>query len=112
MQVNIEKIENINIYSIEGNLDSNTSGDLEKKLIPVIDANNTKFILDFSELNYISSAGLRVLLGAAKKLNQYSGKMILCSVKDDIKEVFEIAGLLPIFPIVDDPEAAAQKILQ
>ncbi len=112
MQVNIEKIENIYIYSIEGNLDSNTSGDLEKKLIPAIDPNNTKFILDFSGLRYISSAGLRVLLGAAKKLNQFGGKMILCSVKDDIKEVFEIAGLLPIFPIVDDPEAAAQKILQ
>lgn len=112
MQVNIEKIENIYIYAIEGSLDSNTSGDLEKKLIPAIDPNNTKFILDFSGLKYISSAGLRVLLGAAKKLNQFGGKMILCSVKDDIKEVFEIAGLLPIFPIVNDPETAAQKILQ
>ncbi|RKY61262.1 MAG: anti-anti-sigma factor [Candidatus Neomarinimicrobiota bacterium] len=112
MQVKIEKIENIYIFSIEGNLDSNTAGDLEKKLIPVIDPNNTRFILDFSELNYISSAGLRVLLSAAKKLNQFRGKLILCSVKKDIKEVFEIAGLLPIFPIVDDPEAAAQKILQ
>jgi len=85
---------------------------LKKKLIPVIDPNNTKFILDFSELNYISSAGLRFLLSAAKKLNQFRGKLILCLVKKDIKEVFEIAGLLPIFPIVDDPEAAAQKILQ
>ncbi|MBU4443800.1 MAG: STAS domain-containing protein [Candidatus Marinimicrobia bacterium] len=112
MQVNIEKIENIYIFSLEGNLDSNTSGNLEKKLIPAIDQNNTKFILDFSKLHYISSAGLRVLLGAAKKLNQFRGKLILCSVKSDIKEVFEIAGLLSIFPMCDDPETAARKILE
>jgi anti-sigma B factor antagonist len=112
MEVKIEKIEDIYIFSLEGNLDSNTSGDLEKKLIPVIDANNTKFILDFSQLHYISSAGLRVLLSAAKKLNQFKGKLILCSVKKDIKEVFEVAGLMPIFPICDNPEEAARKILQ
>lgn len=112
MEVKIEKIEDIHIFSLEGNLDSNTSGDLEKRLIPAIDSNNTKFILDFSQLHYISSAGLRVLLSAAKKINQLRGKLILCSVKKEIKEVFEVAGLMPIFPICDNPEAAARTILQ
>lgn len=111
MEIKIEQIENVFIYSLEGKLDSNTSGQLEKKLIGAIDKDHNRFILDFANLIYISSAGLRVLLGAAKKLNQVSGKLILCSVKDDIKEVFEIAGLLPIFTICDDPDAAAQKIL-
>lgn len=51
-----------------------------------------------SVLDYISSAGLRVLLQAAKKLNQISGTLVLCSVKDEVKKVFDIAGLSPIFP--------------
>jgi len=106
MEVQMDKNGMINIVTVSGNLDSNTAGDLEKQLIPQIDAGETQFILDFKKLDYISSAGLRVLLHAAKKLNQMDGQVVLCSVKDEVQEVFEIAGLSPIFPIFRDQDAA------
>ncbi len=106
MDIKIEKDGAINIISVSDRLDSNTAGDLEKKFIPKIDAGETQFILDFAELDYISSAGLRVLLHAAKKLNQTDGQVVLCCVKDEVKEVFEIAGLAPIFPIYADRDGA------
>ncbi|MBL7135410.1 MAG: STAS domain-containing protein [Candidatus Marinimicrobia bacterium] len=61
-------------------------------------------------MDYISSAGLRVLLQAAKKLNRIGGTLVLCSVKDEIKKVFDIAGLSPIFPIYIDQEDAINNI--
>ena len=110
MEITVEKSGNINIYVIEGRLDSNTAGNLKKKLIPLIDAMEKKFILDFLVLDYISSAGLRVLLQAVKKLNQIGGTLVLCSVKDEVKKVFDIAGLSPIFPTYIDQEDAINNI--
>ena len=106
MEVQMDKNGTINIVTVIGYLDSNTAGDLEKRLIPPVDAGETQFILDFKKLDYISSAGLRVLLHAAKKLNQMEGQIVLCSVNDEVREVFEIAGLSPIFPIFRDQDAA------
>lgn len=63
-----------------------------------------------SVLDYISSAGLRVLLQAAKKLNQICGTLILYSVKDEVKKVFDVAGLSPIFPTYIDQEDAINNI--
>ena len=63
-----------------------------------------------SVLDYISSAGLRVLLQAAKKLNRIGDTLVLCSVKDEIKKVFDIAGLSPIFPTYIDQEDAINNI--
>lgn len=110
MNINVEKVGNVNVYYIDGRLDSNTAGSLEKKLIPAINPEGKQFVLDFSELEYISSAGLRVLLQAAKMLNQISGALVLCSVKDEIKEVFDIAGLSPIFPTYIDLDDAINNI--
>jgi len=110
MNINVEKVGNVNVYYIDGRLDSNTAGSLEKKLIPAINPEEKKFVLDFSELEYISSAGLRVLLQAAKMLYQISGALVLCSAKDEIKEVFDIAGLSPIFPTYIDLDDAINNI--
>jgi len=111
MIIKTDKIDHINIFSIQGRLDSNSSGDLERQLIPLIDQGETHFILDFSALEYISSAGLRVLLQAAKKLHNVHGKMVLCSVKSEVKQVFDIAGLTPIFPMSNDPNSAVKSIM-
>lgn len=63
-----------------------------------------------SVLDYISSAGLRVLLQAVKKLNQICGTLVLCSVKDELKKVFDITWLSLIFPIYIDQEDAINNI--
>ena len=97
----IEKTENdIYIFKVNGRLDSNTSHELEEKIFGAIKNESYKMIVDFEGLDYISSAGLRVILKASKALKRSEGSIVLCSMQDYVKEVFEIAGFDVFLPIV------------
>lgn len=109
MEIKENKQDAILILEISGHLDANTSGQLEKKLISPIDNDTKQIIIDFSDLEYISSSGLRLLLLAAKKLDKIDGKIVLCSMEDFIKEVFDISGFTPIFTITSSQEEAIQQ---
>ena len=100
MEVIEKRQDGISIVKLLGRLDSNTSPEFEERLFGVIEDGERSVVVDFEELDYISSAGLRVLLKAAKELKRSQGKIVLCSMKDYIKEVFEIAGFVSLFPIV------------
>jgi anti-sigma B factor antagonist len=109
MEVTEKKQNEVSILGLLGRLDSNTSPDFEKKLFAVIEDGNKSVIVDFDGLDYISSAGLRVLLKATKELKRTDGKIVLCSMKDYIKEVFEIAGFVTLFPIVSSKDDALRE---
>jgi anti-sigma B factor antagonist len=97
--------DDISIMKILGRLDSNTSPDLEEKIGAAVDNGALKLVLDFESLEYISSAGLRVILKTTKSLKRSEGKLILCAMQDYVKEVFEISGFdtfLPIVATLDD----------
>jgi len=100
MEINEENQGGINIYKINGHLDSNTSQGFEDKLIQAIDGGSKNMIIDFKNLDYISSAGLRVILKATKALKREDGKIMLCDMQDYVKEVFEISGFDSLMPIV------------
>lgn len=100
MQIIEEEQNNIYIYKISGRLDSNTSPEFEAKITHVIEAGSTRLIIDFEKLDYLSSAGLRVLLKATKMLKTTDGRMVLCSLADYVREVFEISGFDTFLPIV------------
>ena len=99
MEVTQTQQDGIIILGLKGRLDSNTSDDFEKKLLGLIQSGETKLVLDFKELDYISSAGLRVLLKAAKELKRNNGRLSFCSLKDYIREIFELSGFVSFFPI-------------
>jgi anti-sigma B factor antagonist len=95
----------VSTFKLQGRLDSNTSQSFEKRLLDAISDGIKNVIIDFKDLDYISSAGLRVILKATKTLKREDGKIMLCSMQDYVKEVFEIAGFdsfLPIVPTMDD----------
>jgi anti-sigma B factor antagonist len=83
--------------TIEGRLDTLTAPQLEQKLDPAL-ADVNKLIFDLTELEYISSAGLRVLLASRQKMEGKDG-MTVKNVNDDIMEVFEITGFADILDI-------------
>lgn len=95
----IKKTENGNVLTISlaGRLDTGTAPELEKEINSSLD-NIEELYLDFEGLDYVSSAGLRVLL-AAQKIMKRKGKMILQNVNDDIMEVFEMTGFVDILTI-------------
>ena len=102
MEIIQQKSADIVILKLVGKLDSNTSAQLEETVVGLIDAGEKKLLVDGSQLDYISSAGLRVLLMAAKKLKAGGGKIVLAALKDYIIEVFEIAGFNMIFQMFAD----------
>lgn len=83
--------------ALTGRLDTTTAPSLEAELAASLDG-VTELVFDFEKLEYISSAGLRVLLSAQKKMNA-CGKMTIKNVCDDINEVFEITGFSDILTI-------------
>ena len=87
------------VLAISGQIDSSTSAELEKRLTELLDGGVKEFILDFNNVDYISSAGLRVLVKAMKEIKHLQGKMCIRAVKDYIMEVFEISGLTSFFTI-------------
>jgi len=98
------------LLTVNGRLDSITSVALEKKLQMLVNGDVKHFVLNFSALNYISSAGLRVLLMVAKELKPTGGMLALCGLPDHIRKVFDLAGFSPLFLIHDSEEAALRHL--
>jgi len=85
------------VFTLEGRLDTVTSPDLEQELKAVL-PELTSLTLDFENLEYISSAGLRVLLSAQKVMTK-QGSMTLVHVNETIMEIFEVTGFSDILTI-------------
>jgi len=84
---------------IEGRIDTITSQELEQSLNEEID-NVNSLVLDFDELEYISSAGLRVLIATQKKLKAKDTPLTIINVNDTIKEIFRMSGFDKILTIL------------
>lgn len=97
MNINIEKANNSTVFKLEGRLDTVTAPELEQAINN--EGNSLEnLVLDFDGINYISSAGLRVLLGAQKKMNA-QGSMELINVNDDVMDILEMTGFADILVI-------------
>jgi anti-anti-sigma factor len=86
-------------------LDSSTAPDFETELLGRIEGGANAVLLDFSTVDYISSAGLRVILLAGKRLRATGGRLALCGLTEDCLEAFRISGfdtLFPLFASVDE----------
>ena len=97
MNINIEKENNVTIFKIEGRLDTTTAPELEKAINNEGDALKN-LVLDFKDIDYISSAGLRVILTAQKKMNA-QGYMELINVSEAVMDIFEMTGFADILVI-------------
>ncbi|MBQ8967442.1 STAS domain-containing protein [Ruminococcus sp.] len=97
MTINKNKNADKLTISIEGRLDTSTAPDLEKEIKTSLEG-ITELTFDFSALEYISSAGLRVLLTAQKQMTK-QGSMTVTGSSDDILEIFEVTGFSDILTI-------------
>lgn len=105
MQISTRTRDGVTIVGIAGNLDSITSPEAQQALDAVLAAGTRKVAIDFTALDYISSAGLRVLLGTAKHLRGSGGALRTFGLNDSVREVFDISGfssILPVYPAEGD----------
>ncbi|HTT67352.1 MAG TPA: STAS domain-containing protein [Gemmatimonadales bacterium] len=89
----------VTVVGIAGNLDSNTSPQAQQALDGMLASGGRKMVVDFTALDYISSAGLRVLLGTAKRLNGAGGALRLFGLNQTVQEVFDISGFSTILAV-------------
>lgn len=89
-----------------GRLDASTVSILEHALIRALHSRATVVILDLSEVTYISSSGLRVLLTARRQLRDRRGDLILCALSQNVRDVFDMVGFTALFGIAESVEDA------
>lgn len=98
MEVHTEREDGALIARVVGRVDGHNAREFESALHATLGQNDRALILDMQSLSYISSAGLRVILMAAKRLQSRGGSFSVCSLSDSIDEVFEISGFNRIIP--------------
>lgn len=99
------------IVAIKGELDTNTSSQLEAALQEQLQGGARRIVLDMTAMDYVSSVGLRVCLAYLKKLKAEAGSLMLAGLNEEVQEVFDMAGfsgLFEIFPSLDEVRARHQ----
>ncbi len=92
MQINTRESYEVLVVDMEGRLDTNTSGYAYDEMVRIAKSGNKKILVNLKGLEYVSSAGLRVLLTAAKLVKTSGGQFKLCEPIDVVKQVLEISG--------------------
>lgn len=98
MEITVAQEGNKATIALDGKLSVATSPDLEATINGLPSSTN-EFVIDLAKLDYISSAGLRVLVSTEKIANQRSGKMLLLHPNEEVSEVFDMTGLIDVFTI-------------
>lgn len=98
----------IPVIQASGRLDASTVSILEHALMRALRTTAKVIILDLSEVTYISSSGLRVLLTARRQLRDRRGQLILCALSQSVRDVFDMVGFTVLFEVADSLEHARQ----
>jgi anti-sigma B factor antagonist len=110
MELSSEAMENAMVVRLEGNLDTNTSGAAQEYLNSAMDDGASSIVVSLEKVDFVSSAGLRILLATAKRLSGAGGVLRICGLNETVAEVFEISGfstILNVFPTEADALAGS-----
>ncbi len=104
MQIQEERIGQVLIVTIDDHLDTSTAVTFESRLMGLIDAGERRLLVDCGRLEYVNSAGLKVFLLAAKKLEPLRGQLALCALAPSVLMIFDMIGFTRIMKIVPTRE--------
>ncbi len=110
MEITQQEENGIVSIAIKGRLDADSSPEAEKVVKEALEGQTTRVLFNLGGLEYLSSAGLRVLLSAAKELRRREGKIVLCCLNEFVKEIFEVSGFQSLIPITDSVESGIEVL--
>ena len=99
MKTSIEELEGKIVATLEGELDTAAAIEVEKELQPLYKSEGRDIVIECENLEYIASSGLRILLGILKSAKAAGSKVTLRKMNDDIKNVFQLTGLISLFEV-------------
>lgn len=99
MEITVRDEGDTKIVMLNGKLDTNTTPTAEGEINTLLDSGASKLLINFEQLSYISSSGLRLLLATAKKLKASGGDLKVCALNEMATEVFEVSGFTSILNV-------------
>jgi anti-sigma B factor antagonist len=107
MEIKTTTLKRCVLINVSGRVDSATAPDLQKDINEVIEEGNYKLVLDLQQVDFISSAGLWVLVNAQKKCKRFNrGELVLAAVPKRIFDALDLAGFIPYFKTFEDSTKA------
>ena len=106
MEIKFRESDSVKIVELIGNLDTNTAPEAESFLTKLMDDGDKNILVTLENLEYISSAGLRVFLGTAKRIKSEGGKFELCQLNETVQEIFDMSGFSTILNVFKDESEA------
>lgn len=104
MEINIKTLEQVTIVELTGDIDSKSAPDAQAQILPLIQP-SCKVVLDMSRLEYMSSAGLRMMLSMHRQATGNKGQLVLVGLSEEISDTMSATGFLNFFTIQDTVEA-------
>ena len=98
MEITAKELKRVDVVAVRGRVDSSTAPELDEVLNSILDAGRFRICMDLENLDYLSSAGIKVLISTLKTCKRWNrGDLRLAKVPPRIFEVFDLAGLTPLF---------------
>ena len=110
MQIKEDKQDDVMVVTVTEHLDSATASVFESRLLGLVDHGERRIVVDCGSLDYVNSAGLKVFLLAAKRLEPLGGQLVLCALAPSVLMIFEMIGFTRIMKITASREEALRVL--
>jgi anti-sigma B factor antagonist len=109
MEINVKPAEQVTVIEISGEIDSNTAPQAQERVLPLVQP-GVKILLDMSGVEYMSSAGLRMLLSMYRQITRQNGGLVLVGLAEEIKDTMSITGFLNFFTTRDTVDEGLEAL--
>lgn len=106
MNIREEKNNDITICALEGEVNINTSPELRKKFMSIIEANEKKILIDLTNVSYLDSSGLATFIEILQRLKKINGRLRFCNINERVRNILEVTKLVNLFEIFESREEA------
>lgn len=108
-QIRSKMVNGVAVLYLKGHLDAHQVGRFEKELVRMIRENNLNILINGQELNYITSAGMGIIMGYIDEVREKGGDIKLCALNERVHETFDLVGFTEIYDFIADEQAAIEK---
>jgi len=110
--VNLRCFESVSIIDVKGYLDAHTAPELENVFNKLLNEKKFRVVVNFNELNYISSAGLGVFMAYIETMRQNNGDIKFSNLKDNVYNIFDLLGFPLLYEFYKDEKEAINKFIE